>query len=157
MGRAPRTSGQALLNVVLVVVVVMVGVAVTFARVGPSVQRDAIRDHMPVGAVDWMLANEPGERVFNMYAWGGYLGLRRPELPVYIDGRSDVYGDTPIREYARTVLLEDDPAELLDRQAIDHVLFDVGTPLAAWLDERREWQRTYADDLAAVWVRTAGE
>jgi hypothetical protein len=156
MLRAPRSAGQGGLNLALAVAVVAVGVTVAFARVGPSVQRDAIREHMPVEAVDWMLANEPGERVFNTYAWGGYLGLRRPELPVFIDGRSDVYGDTPIREYARAVLLERDPADLFEGHGVDHILFGVDTPLAEWLDGRPEWERVYADDLAAIWVR-AGE
>ena len=141
------------MNIALIGVLVVAGFGVAWSRVAPDTQDDAIEEHMPVAAVDWMLANDPGLRVFNTYSWGGYLGLRRPELPVYIDGRSDIYGDAPIREYAQAVLLQTDPARLLDREGIDHVLFGVDTPLAGWLDDRAEWERLYADQQAAVWVR----
>jgi hypothetical protein len=154
MAAPPRSRGLMVTNLALIAVLGIAGVAVAASRVSPAAQERAIGEHMPVGAVDWMLANDPGERVFNTYSWGGYLGLRRPSLPVYIDGRSDIYGDAPIREYAEAVLLKSDPADLLARHAIDHVLFGVGTPLARWLDDSADWQRVYADDLAAVWVRS---
>ena len=109
---------------------------------------------MPVRAVDWILANDPGSRPLNYYAWGGYLGLRRPDRPVYIDGRSDIYGDAPIREYAEAVTLRTDPSELLDRRGIEYVLFPLDQPLADWLDAAAGWQRVYEDELAGVWVRT---
>lgn len=157
MGRPAASAALASVNAVLIGGVALAGVIVTAARVSPGAQERAIGEHMPVKAVTWMLANDPGTRVFNTYSWGGYLGLRRPSLPVYIDGRSDIYGDAPIREYARAVLLETNPAEILDRQRIDHVLFGVDTPLADWLDGRAEWERLYADDVAAVWGRVGGE
>jgi hypothetical protein len=154
MAQAPRTGGLALVNGLLALALLVAGMAVAATRVSPSAQAQAISQHMPVEAVDWVLANEPGERVFNTYSWGGYLGLRRPSLPVYIDGRSDIYGDGPIREYAEAVLLESDPAALFERQRVDHVLFGADTPLAGWLDAADGWERAYADDLAAVWARS---
>ena len=42
----------------LVVAAVVAGMAVTWARVAPSVQADMVDDHMPVAAVDWILAND---------------------------------------------------------------------------------------------------
>jgi hypothetical protein len=146
-------AGLSGLNAGLVGLVVVIGFAVTWARVSPVAQRDMIADNMPVGAVEWILANDPGDRPFNQYSWGGYLGLMRPDHPVYIDGRSDIYGDAPIRRYAETVRLERDPEELFDADRIDFVLFDIHQPLAGWLNESDRWKRVYADDLAGVWVR----
>jgi hypothetical protein len=77
----------------------------------------------------------------------------RPAHLVYIDGRSDIYHDAPIRRYAETVLLERDPQAVLNEDRIDFVLFDVDTPFAQWLDASAEWRRAYGDDLAGVWVR----
>ena len=153
MSRPAQSARLGAANLALIVAIAGTGIAVAATRIAPSAQDEAIGEHMPVGAVDWIVANDPGDRVFNTYSWGGYLGMRRPDLPIYIDGRSDIYGDGPIREYAQAVLLETDPAELFERRRIDHVLFGVGTPLAVWLDSRPEWEKTYADDLAAVWVR----
>ena len=139
---------------VLVAVAVLAGLAVTWARVAPSVQADMIADNMPVAAVDWIIENDPGDRPFNMYSWGGYLGLRVPEDPIYIDGRSDIYGDAPIREFADAVYLRSDPQVLFDKYEIDYVLFGTDQLLAGWLEDSSAWDRVYADRLAAVWIRT---
>jgi MFS family permease len=150
----PRRSGVfSLVNGALVATMVAAGIGVTWARTAQSVQTDMVDDHMPVAAVDWIIANDPGDRPFNQYSWGGYLGLRVPSDPIYIDGRSDIYGDDPIREYADAVTLRTDPGALLDRRAIDYVLFPLDQPLAGWLDDSDGWRRVYADDLAGVWVR----
>lgn len=148
----PR-RGTGLVNAVLVAVVVVVGLGITWGRISPDAQATLVARNMPVAAVDWILANDPGPRPFNQYSWGGYLGLRQPHQPIYIDGRSDIYGDAPIRRYAETVLLERDPEAVLDQGGIDYVLFDVNTPFAHWLDSNGAWRRAYADDLAGVWVR----
>lgn len=142
-----------LVNAVLVGLVVLIGLGVTWARINPSAQRELIAEHMPVAAVAWINTNDPGDRPFNQYSWGGYLGLKRPGHPIYIDGRSDIYGDAPIRRYAETVRLERDPQAVLDEDRIDYVLFDLNTPLARWLDKADGWKRVYADKLAGVWVR----
>lgn len=153
MSLRPPTPRLALVNVALATILAVVGVAVAVARVSPTAQSAAIAEHMPVAAVDWIIANDPGDRPFNTYSWGGYLGLRRPDRPVYIDGRSDIYGDGPIRAYADAISLRADPASLLDEHGIDHVLFNTHHPFSAWLDSRPEWMRAYSDELASVWVR----
>jgi hypothetical protein len=112
---------------------------------------------MPVAAVDWIVANEPGNRPFNTYSWGGYLGIRRPDTLVYIDGRSDIYGDPPIRSYADAISLRTDPEALLDQHAIDHVLFNTEHPFADWLNASPDWSRAYTDPLASVWVRSGDD
>ena len=149
----PRGRPFGAINAILVGLVVVAGLGVTWSRVSPRAQAELVEQHMPVQAVDWIVANNPGSRPLNYYSWGGYLGLRRPEHPVYIDGRSDIYGDAPIREYAEAVMLQTDPGELLDRRRIDYVLFPVTQALATWLDEASGWRLAYADDLAGVWVR----
>jgi hypothetical protein len=152
MQRRPPAAAAGL-HLLLVVVIGLAGAAVAFGRAGPVAQIELIDQNMPVEAVDWIIANDPGGRPFNQYSWGGYLGLRRPSELVYIDGRSDIYGDPPIRRYAETVLLLRDPQAVLDADRIDYVLFDVHTPLAQWLDDSAAWRRAYADSLAGVWVR----
>jgi len=153
LGRPRRSGSFSVVNGVLVGVAIAAGIGVTWARTSPAAQADMIDDHMPVAAVDWILANDPGDRPFNQYSWGGYLGLRVPDDPIYIDGRSDIYGDQPIREYADAVTMRTDPGPLLDRREIDYVLFPLGQPFADWLDDSASWERVYEDELAAIWVR----
>lgn len=149
----PTSGVRATVNVLLATALGILGIAVTVARVSPDAQEQAIAEHMPVAAVDWVLANDPGDRPFNTYAWGGYLGWRRPDTLIYIDGRSDIYGDGPIRAYADAISLRTDPGSLLDQHAIDHVLFNTDHPFADWLDEQPGWRRVYSDPMASVWVR----
>ncbi len=148
-----RAGGLSLVNGVLIGLVVLAGVGVTWARVNPATQAEMVAQHMPVAAVAWINANDPGSRPFNQYSWGGYLGLMRPEHPIFIDGRSDIYGDAPIRAYAEAVRLESDPGALLREHRLEYVLFPPAQPLAGWLDDEPGWRRVYTDDLAAVWVR----
>lgn len=150
----PRQRGPfTAVNGLLVALAVVAGLAVTWARVAPWVQVDHVNDHMPVAAVDWIIAEDPGDRPFNMYSWGGYLGLRVAEDPIYIDGRSDIYGDAPIREFANAVQLRTDPQVLFDKYEIDYVLYGVDQDLAEWLDDSPIWVHAYGDELAGIWVR----
>jgi len=151
----PRRAPFSTINGALVAVMIAAGLIVTWARTAPSVQAEMIKDHMPVSAVDWIIENDPGDRPFNQYAWGGYLGLRVPENPIYIDGRSDIYGDAPIREFVDAVQLRIDPQAAFDKYKIDYVLYGVDQLLAEWLDNSSTWHRAYADELAGVWVRRA--
>lgn len=150
----PRSYPGSIVIGALLVAVAVAGVAVALFRLGPEEQQRALARSMPVAAVDWILANDPGDRPFNEYLWGGYLGLRQPEEPIFIDGRSDIYGDLPIRSYADAVSLKTDPSILLDGHAIDYVLFPVGRPLSEWLDDQPGWERVYQDSLAGVWARS---
>ena len=155
LGRMERrpTSVQELVNLGLVGLLTLAGLAVTLARTSSPAQAEAVSQHMPVAAVDWIVANDPGDRPFNTYSWGGYLGWRRPDTLVYIDGRSDIYGDGPIRAYADAISLRTDPRALLDQYAIDHVLFNTDHVFAEWLNDSPEWERAYSDERASVWVR----
>jgi hypothetical protein len=157
MARPPSTGAAAATNLVLAAILAAVGAGITVARISPDAQETAIGEHMPVAAVDWIVANDPGSRPFNTYAWGGYLGFRRPDALVYIDGRSDIYGDGPIQAYANAISVRSDPAALLEAHDIDHVLFNTDHPFAEWLDVSGDWRRAYTDAQASVWVRTVGD
>jgi hypothetical protein len=153
MARYPRASPQGAINAFLVATVVAVGVGVSVARSSPEVQRNAIAAAMPVGASRWLEGHGPVRRIFNVYAWGGYLGRELPDALVYIDGRSDIYGDAPIRNYANLINLQIDPGPTLDAQRIDHIVFWPDSALASWLDASGRWRRVYTDSVAAVWTR----
>ncbi len=157
MTRAPAASRLQFLNAGLVALVMLAGATFALTRAAPSVQATAIAEAMPVEAALWLENHDEPRRIFNVYAWGGYLGRELPDSLVYIDGRSDIYGDAPIREYARAIALEIDPAALLDRSRIDAVVFWPNSPLADWLNRQPSWTHAYEDEQAAVWVRATTE
>lgn len=153
LDRPPRSNRQARLNLTLAVLLAVVGVTFATLRVLPARHESAVEEAMPVRATAWLVERDQAMRIFNVYAWGGYLGRELPRSRVYIDGRSDVYGDALVREYAESIALERDPFALLDREDIDTVVFWPESSLAGALDQNSEWERAYSDEQAAIWLR----
>jgi len=149
----PRQGRPRLVNTALIGLVLIIGLGVAFIRVSPPAQAAEIARSMPVGAVRWMAEHDPGERIFNRYEWGGYIGQQRPELPIFMDGRADVYGNELLQMYVSIIGLRNSPQGLLDQYDIDHAVFPPDTPLAEWFDESERWSRAYADETAVVWLR----
>jgi hypothetical protein len=150
----PREGRLLLAHLALAAGLVMLGVTVALARVNVPAQAAAEEAGFPLHAVAWLEAEDPGDRVFNRYEWGGYLIHERPDQLVFIDGRAqDVYSDQLLLLYAAIISVQIDPEPELDRYEIDHVIFFPDNAFAAWLDASSEWKRGYADALAVVWVR----
>jgi hypothetical protein len=149
----PRAGTLGAVNIALTGLLVFVGLAVAFVRVNPSAQEAEIARSLPAGAVAWMDEHHPGDRIFNRYEWGGYIGEHRPHQPIFMDGRADVYGDELLQMYVSIIGLRGDPQVAFDRYGIDHAVFPPDTPLAEWFDTSDRWQRAYADKTAVIWVR----
>ncbi|HEY7463039.1 MAG TPA: hypothetical protein VH987_01200 [Candidatus Limnocylindria bacterium] len=149
----PRSGGLGIVNMVLVGLLVVIGLGVSLARVNPGAQASEIARGLPADAVAWMDANEPGQRIFNRYEWGGYIGQHRPDHTIFMDGRADLYGDDLLRMYVSVIGLEVDPQSIFDRYDIDHAVLPPDWRLAAWFDDSPMWERVYADSTAAIWVR----
>lgn len=96
------------------------------------------------------LVESGAKRIFNDYAFGGYLILRG--VPTFIDGRAELYGAAFLMEHERAVTLEDVDVLLamLAREHIDATLLRPSTPAARLMDHLDGWQRVYADDVAVA-------
>ena len=81
------------------------------------------RKTLPVGAVEWIAENRPAGEMFNHYNWGGYLIWKLwPEHRVFVDGRTDLYGDEILREYMAIQTARPDALQLLDAYGVSFVL-----------------------------------
>ena len=149
----PAVKGRGWLHAGLAGLLVALGLSISVLRVSPPAQAAEIARVLPAQAASWLDAHEQGTRLFNRYEWGGYLGEKRPEQLVFMDGRADVYGDALLQMYVSIIGVDDDPKVILDRYAIDHAVFPPDTPLAAWFDASPDWARVYTDATAAIWVR----
>jgi len=106
----------------------------------------------PAAAVDILSSRNP-KRVLNDLPFGGYLIWRH--VPVFVDGRAELYGESFEMAYYRALQLKDVDGflDLLKRYDIDAVLLTPATPAANLLDHLGGWQRIYADVNAVVHVR----
>jgi hypothetical protein len=108
----------------------------------------------PAAAVD-VLKDRNSRRVLNDLPFAGYLISR--ELPVFIDGRAELYGESFEMAYYRALELKDVNLflDILKTYEIDAVLLTPSTPAAGLLDHLDGWQRVYSDETAVLHVRTA--
>jgi hypothetical protein len=113
-----------------------------------------VANQSPVAAVDVLKAHN-AERIFNDLPFGGYLISRN--IPVFIDGRAELYGERFEMAYYRAIQLKDVNLflDLLKTYDIDAVLLTPATPAAGLLDHLDGWQRIYSDESAVVHIRTA--
>lgn len=107
----------------------------------------------PAAAVDVLMARNP-KRVLNDLPFGGYLIWR--QMPVFIDGRAELYGEAFEMAYYRALQLKDVSLflDLLKTWEIDAVLLTPATPAVGLLDNIGGWQRIYSDENAVLHVRT---
>jgi hypothetical protein len=109
-------------------------------------------DQSPVAAVD-VLKDRNVKRVLNDLSFGGYLISR--DMPVFIDGRAELYGEQFGLAFHRALQLQNVVLflDLLKNYDIDAVLLPPSTPAASLLDRLDGWQRAYSDNNAVVHVR----
>ena len=114
------------------------------APVAPAAALFAARE---AGAVD--------SPVLNSFDFGGFLIGH--DVPVFIDGRADFYGEGFISDYLDAVRLAKPGAleALLDRYAIGWTMLQTGTPATLLLDRLPGWERIHADETAVVHRRVA--
>jgi hypothetical protein len=155
LARLTRPFGgpRGTVNATIAAVLLVLGLGVALLRTSPSAQAAEIARGLPAGAVAWMDEHEPGTRIFNKYEWGGYIGQHRPQQPIFMDGRADVYGDALLQMYVGIIGLHGDPQVTFDRYGIDYAVYPPDTPLGDWFDASAAWTRVYGDGTAAIWVQ----
>jgi hypothetical protein len=112
----------------------------------------------PRAAVEYLGTHlSDDDRIFNSYAWGGYLIWNLPQHRVYIDGRMPSW-QTPsthiLADYAHIAGLSPDWMDSLRASGATLVLVDTESPLAAALAQTRTYQQVYRDNIAVIYRRT---
>lgn len=124
--------------------------AVRFAF--PLVRKDAI--HSPVTAFNTVPPEIRARRAFNTYALGGYLIYKG--VPVFIDGRADMYGDDFTGNYLK-LARSADPKVFLAAQKkwnFGWAILEPDTAAIRAIEKLPNWKKTYSDKQAVVFIRT---
>ena len=106
----------------------------------------------PAAAVDVLQAHG-AKRILNDLPFAGYFISRG--IPVFVDGRAELYGEPFVMAYYRAMQLKDVNVllDMLKHYDIDATVLTPATPAASFMDHVPGWQRLYADDNAIVHVR----
>ncbi len=112
----------------------------------------------PAGAVAYLQAHQAVGPLFNLYDWGGYLIWRLyPQIPVFIDGRADLYGESLMRQFGDTYDLKGDWQKILEEWQIRTVLALPDSALGVALRHAPGWEVGYSDSHAVVFERSTHE
>jgi len=156
--RVAPTPLQAVLNWALLLIVVGLAGTKIYRPLRPAFNRALHRESLPVDAAAWVEENHPEGRMFNHYNWGGYLIWRLwPDYGVFVDGRTDLYGDAFLGQYLRVQEGRPGFEDVLEEHEVDWVLMPVESTLGRQLACQPDWRRAYHDDVTAVWIREAAD
>jgi len=150
-----EVRGPLLLLNWLLLAVIGAGVLVKVVAVlNTDTVRDAQEMLLPVEVGMLLDDSPPPGLMFNSYNWGGYLMFAAPDVPVYVDGRTDLYDDEFLRDYLDIAFVHEGWRERLDEQQIGFVVIEAESTLAMMLRQEPGWQETRLDaGRSSVFVR----
>jgi len=142
-------------NLGLLAVVLVLAAMWMWASLSPAAVERLQRENLPVDAVAWIRQHRPAGEMFNPYNWGGYLAWALwPDYRVFVDGRTDLYGDALLRQYLEVQLGRPGLERTLDAYQVNLVVTYTDDALGAYLTCLGGWAEVYRDEMATVYVRT---
>ena len=119
-----------------------------------TLQQNVSRDY-PVQAVRYLQKHPISGRMFNDYAFGGYLvWAMAPKNKVFIDGRANIYEPSGlVSDYADVVGLKPNAFPILESYRINFCVIPQSGALATLLSASSSWNRVYEDSISAIFVR----
>lgn len=139
-------------NWINLAIIVLLVVAASWKAVDvnkTSFVREKESEIFPSQAVDILLnENNPG-KIFNEYNWGGYLIWHLRDFQVFVDGRTDLYGDEILDDYLAVVKVQKGWNQILDINKIDILLIKSGSNLEIFA-KNKGWHTIYKDSIAVV-------
>ncbi len=146
------TPRQARLNAALLAVVLLGCLAKVLLVLDPTLVRTEQAKILPIDAVEYIRANDLRGPLFNSYNWGGFLIDRLPDEPVFVDGRTDLYGDAFLTNtYLPAATGSLAWVDVFEQYGIRLVIMEKESGLARELRQAGGWRIAYeAEDQPAI-------
>ena len=152
-GHAPGTPPRSAVPWLVLALGAAAAVMYITPYLNPAANEATIATRLPVRAVRFIQSVRPPGPMFNVYTWGGYLAWALfPGYRVYVDGRTDLYGEQFLEAYAHIRAGGDEWRDTFRREHIRLVIIDSGSPLAGLLRAEPGWREGYADHIASVFI-----
>jgi len=102
-----------------------------------------------------ILGSDETHRIFTDDEWGDYLIYKLyPAHKVFVDGRSDFYGDEFGLEYQKLLSVSYDFEKVLDKYGIDTIALSPRFSLTTALKYSSGWKVVYDDHVAVIFRRS---
>ncbi|MEW6651495.1 MAG: hypothetical protein AB1453_15070, partial [Chloroflexota bacterium] len=108
--------------------------------------------YYPVAAAAHLRAMPNDGNLLNGYGWGGYLIWTNPNQKVFVDGRTDLFGDEILTDYITITQAATGWDEKMAQWDIQRVLVEPHQPIVKKLIETG-WQEVYRDEISVLLVR----
>ncbi len=132
----------------------MPAVIVVLALAPLNWPRDFPKDLFPGALIARHAQRLSTARVLTTDQWADYLIFRNyPQQRVYLDGRSDFYGETLGKEYLGVLQLSSGWRNTMERRRFDAVLLPPRWPLVEMLKRSPEWRISDDDGTAILFLR----
>lgn len=138
-----------IVNVALIGLLVFAAGYKTFQVNQEALMLEYEAEMFPLSASSWMKENGITGNLFTDYNWGGYLIYRLPECRVFVDGRTDLYGDEILNDYLTIMGGDNGWEDLLGRYQVDYLLLQQGSDLAI-IAADHGWSILYEDPRAVL-------
>ena len=145
-----RPRWQRRLNLAIVGLLVLTACLKLFIVTYPATIEAAVQSSQPVGAVSWLLANQKTGRILNEYNSGGYLEWMLPGFTFYVDGRTDLFGDSILNQWLADIQAGEGWEQDVQKWQIDFILIDPQRPLAQ-AALQHGWKVLYQDAQAVLY------
>lgn len=163
LARITKTSGKvpakrlnpSLSRVVNLFLVSLLGLAVLgkgFYNGHPVIVGSAIEKDYPVKVLDQMETENLSGNLLNEYNWGGYLAWAAEDYPVFLDARTDLYGDEVFNDWFTMIFAKEGWLNLINQYEIQIVLLYPDRPLVEKLIEDG-WKTAVQDQVGIVLYR----
>lgn len=132
---------------------------IALACIGPPLKwpRDFPNEKFPIAMIDRHAGRIASGRLLTEDQWGDYIIYRfYPRQRVYVDGRSDFYGEKLGQEYLHLMQGAYDWRTILDQRRFDVALLPVDWPLASILKSDRSWRVLGDDSKSILFERVSG-
>jgi len=112
----------------------------------------------PVAAIDFLRANPVQGNMFNNDEIGDYvIYWLYPRYKVFMDGRSDMYGEPILKEYFKVAHIEPGWKDVLAKYDINYIFFYTDSVLIRHLSTDAGWRGIYSDNVASIFLRNIPE
>ena len=146
----PKPLVQKIINLTIIFIIgIIISIKIVYLS-NPYVLNNYEQEYFPYQAVNTIVPEDFIERnLLNSYAWGGYISWYQPAIKVFVDGRTDLFGDDIILDWIAMVNADPDWEDLLNKYDIGWVFLEPDRPLITEL-KNKQWELVYQDSLSVI-------
>jgi len=130
-------------------------VAVLALVIAGAIKHDFDGKYVPTKAVAFIQREFITGNIFNNDEFGDYIIYAAwPRYRVFIDGRTDMYGASRVKEYLTLSHAREGWESLIEKYQFTWVFHEPTSMLSKILLERTDWRLVYSDKVANIFVKS---